>query len=200
MQAFFHVLAAHLEFLEAYRGKKDPAVLLKLLEESGLTELPVLNAVLRDTVSLTMFHAGSKINVIPDEAEAQLDCRLLPETEEEEFLDFLRRALDDPGMEIERVKHMGKAPSSPFDGDIYGAIEKAVGEEYPGSLAAPFMLSGLSDSRFFRARGVPCYGIIPARLSLADLPRIHGVDERISVEDVKRGVRFIHAVVTGICS
>ena len=53
----------------------------------------------------------------------------------------------------------------------------------------------MSDSRFFRRLGVPVYGIIPARLGFEELATIHGVNEKISVEDVKDGVRFMYALV-----
>ncbi|MBC7230571.1 MAG: M20/M25/M40 family metallo-hydrolase [Actinobacteria bacterium] len=200
MLAFFERLAEHWEILAPFREDGDPATLARLIEENNLTALPALNAVLRDTVSLNMLNAGVKINVIPDRAEAFLDCRLLPETEGEEFLSHIREALADPEMEVDVFMDMERAPASPHSGLFFDAIAEAVARNYPDAAVSPFMLSGLSDSRFFRARGVPCYGIIPARVGLADLARIHGVDERIAVQDVREGVRFLFDLAASLCT
>jgi acetylornithine deacetylase/succinyl-diaminopimelate desuccinylase-like protein len=200
MQTFFTRLAEHWEILAPYKEDGDLQTLEGLIEENNLAAIPALSAVLRDTVSLNMLNAGVKINVIPDDAEAFLDCRLLPETVGDEFLSFIREALDDPEMEVEVFMDMEKAPASPMGGPYMAAIEKTVLSSFPDAVVSPFMLSGLSDSRFFRARGVPCYGIIPARLGLMDLARIHGIDERIAVQDVKDGVKFIYDLVLEICA
>lgn len=200
MQAFFARLAEHWDILAPFRDDGDPDTLARLVEDHNLTALPALNAVLRDTMSLNMLNAGVKINVIPDRAEAFLDCRLLPETEGEEFLAHVRNALADPEMEVDVFMDMERAPASPHSGPWFEAIAEVVERDYPGALVSPFMLSGLSDSRFFRARGVPCYGIIPARVGLADLSRIHGVDERIAERDVREGVRFLFDLAVSLCN
>ncbi|RJP35394.1 MAG: M20/M25/M40 family metallo-hydrolase [Actinobacteria bacterium] len=200
MQAFFSRLAEHWEILAPYGEDGDLQTLERLIVENNLTALPALSAVVRDTVSLNILNAGVKINVIPDEAEAFLDCRLLPETDGEDFLAFVREGLQDPEMEVDVFMDMEKAPASPIEGDFFRSIEKVIHADYPDAVTSPFMLSGLSDSRFFRARGVPCYGIIPARLGIADLARIHGVDERIPVQDVKDGVKFLYDLVVELCT
>ncbi len=199
MRDFFARLAEHWEILAPYREDGDPETLRRLVEENALDAIPALSAVLRDTVSLNMLNAGIKINVIPDEAEAFLDCRLLPETQEDEFLAYVRTSLHDPETKIEVFTDMGRAPASPTQGPCFEAIERAVLANYPDAAVSPFMVSGLSDSRFFRARGVPCYGIIPARLGLADLARIHGVDERIAARDVREGVKFLYDLIVELC-
>lgn len=199
MQAFFTRLADFWEILQPYREDGRVETLVRIIEEHRLDAVPALNAVLRDTASLNILHAGNKINVIPDRAEAFLDCRLLPDTEAPEFLVFVREALDGEGLEIEHFQDMERSPCSPWDNDSYLAVEESILECYPDAVVSPFMLSGLSDSRFFRARGVPCYGIIPARLGLSDLPRVHGVDERISVQDVRDGVSFLRSLALRFC-
>jgi len=200
MQAFFSRLAGHWEILAPYAEDGSLQTLERLIVENNLTALPALSAVVRDTISLNMINAGVKINVIPDEAEAFLDCRLLPETEGDEFLGFIEDALDDPELEVDVFMDMEKAPASPIDSDFFRSIEKVILADYPDAVTTPFMLSGLSDSRFFRAKGIPCYGIIPGHLGLADLARIHGVDERISVQDVKEGPKFLYDLVVEICT
>lgn len=200
MRAFFSTLAEHWEMLAPYKEDGEVETLHKLIEENNLTALPALSAVLRDTVSLNMLNAGVKINVIPDEADASLDCRLLPETDAEEFIQYIRDALDDPEIEIDTSMDMENAPASPLDSDLFATLRKAIENDYPGAVTTPFMLSGLSDSRFFRSRGVPCYGIIPAHLSLMDLACIHGVNEKIAVLDVKDGAKLMYDIIVAICS
>lgn len=200
MQAFFSRLAEYWEILEPYRRDGKAETLARIIQDTALDAIPALNAVLRDTASLNVLHAGSKINVIPDRAEAFLDCRLLPETEAQEFMGFVRDALAGEGLQIDSYQDMEKSPPSPWEGEPYRAVEESILECYPDAVASPFMLSGLSDSRFFRARGVPCYGIIPARISLSDLPRVHGADERISVQDVRDGVFFLRDLALRFCA
>ncbi len=200
MQAFFTRLAEFWEILGPYREDGKLETLMRVIEENHLDAVPALNAVLRDTASLNVLHAGNKINVIPDRAEAFLDCRLLPETEAPEFLDFVREALAGEGLEIDHFQDMERSPSSPWESVAYRTLEETILECYPDAVVSPFMLSGLSDSRFFRARRVPCYGIIPARLRLSDLPRIHGADERISLQDVREGVVFLRALALRFCA
>ncbi len=200
MQAFFSRLAGYWEVLSPFREDGSTETLMRIISENGLDAIPALNAVLRDTVSLNVLHAGSKINVIPDRAEAFLDCRLLPETEAPEFLDFLRRTLEGEGLRIDRYQDMEKSPPSPWEGSPYELVERCVLDHYPDAVVSPFMLSGLSDSRFFRARGIPCYGLIPARLGLADLARVHGADERISIRDLREGVVFLRDLALMFCA
>ncbi len=200
MREFFNTLAEHWEMLAPYKedGKLD--TLKDLIEENNLTALPALSAVLRDTVSLNMLNAGVKINVIPDEAEAFLDCRLLPETDAEEFIQYIRDSLDDPEIEVDTFMDMENGPASPLDNDLFVTLRETIEGNYPGAVTTPFMLSGLSDSRFFRSRGAPCYGIIPAHLSLMDLACIHGVNEKIAARDVKDGTKLMYDIIAAVCA
>jgi carboxypeptidase PM20D1 len=129
-----------------------------------------------------------------------LDCRLLPGTGVDEFLRYVREKLDDPGMEIELCKEVEISDASPADNEYYRAIEEAVNQLYPEVVVAPFMMPGVSDSRYFRQIGVDCYGVMPARMGLADASRIHGVNERISVADLKQGARLMYELIARLCS
>ncbi len=192
---FFAVLADHWPVLEPYGGDGNPQTLSRLLEESNLTAIPALNAMLRNTVSLNVLKSGVKINVIPEQAEACLDCRLLPGQDPGEFLNGVRAALGDEEMEVSLVMGGDPSPASPTDNEFYPLLLRSIEENYPGAVTSPFLLPGISDSRFLRREGVPVYGIIPAHLGLEDLARVHGVDERISVDDLERGVRFVYSVI-----
>jgi acetylornithine deacetylase/succinyl-diaminopimelate desuccinylase-like protein len=200
MQDFAYRLSEYMEFLRPYREDHRLDTLKKLLEENNIMAIPQLAALLHDTFSLNMLDSGTKINVIPDKAEAQLDCRLLPGTGVDEFLRYVREKLDDPGMEIELCKEVEISDASPADNEYYRAIEEAVNQLYPEAVVVPFMMPGVSDSRYFRQIGVDCYGVMPARMGLGDTSRIHGVNERISVADLKQGARLMYELIVRLCS
>lgn len=198
VRAMFEALAGHWPVLQAYREDSDVETLRRLIVESNLTAIPALNALVRNTLCLNLMNAGVKINVIPDEAEASIDCRLLPETDPEEFLAFVNETLDDTEIAVELVMGGDVSPPSPTEGGFYAPIRKTIEDDFPGAVVTPFLLPGISDSRFFRRAGVPVYGIIPARLGLEDLSSIHGINEKISVEDLEQGVRFMYHLIEAL--
>jgi acetylornithine deacetylase/succinyl-diaminopimelate desuccinylase-like protein len=200
MQAFLAELAKHWEILKPYGEDGEVETLKRIIDENNLMAIPALGSMLRDTLSLNMLNAGVKENVIPDEASAHLDCRLLPETELEEFMASVRESLQDPEIDIAAMLKGERSPATATDSELYNVLEKTLIDHYPGSVVSPFLLSGMSDSRFFRALGVPCFGIIPASLGMADLSSIHGVNEKIAVADVGEGAAFLYDLIVNLCS
>lgn len=200
MQRFSYVLSGYMDFLKPYREDRRLETLKRLIEENGIMAVPQLAALLHDTISLNTLSCGTKVNVIPGLAEAQLDCRLLPGTDPDEFIRYVKEKLDDPAIEVEPYKEVVVSDASPVDNEAYRAIENAVSRLYPEVVVTPSMMPGVSDSRFFRKIGVDCYGVMPARMSLTDASRIHGVNERISVADLKQGVRLMYELILGMCT
>ncbi len=200
MQDFAYKLSDYMDFLKPYRDDRELETLKKLLEENNIMTIPPLAALLRDTFSLDVLHSGVKTNVIPDQAEAYLDCRILPGTDVDEFLRYIREKLDDPAIKVDLSKDVEVSDASPVENEYYPAIEEAINKVYPEVAVTPFMMPGVSDSRFFRQIGVDCYGVMPVRMGLGDTSRIHGVNERISVTDVKEGVRLMYELILGLCS
>lgn len=144
-----------------------------------------------DNLQVTVLEAGERINVVPAVARARIDARLLPSTATEEFLGRVREALG-PRVETEVLLSAPAAPPSPLDTRLYRALESVLGEEAP---VAPSFISGFTDSRYFRQRGVPTYGFSPFRLEPQLLLTIHGADERIPVDELKRGCERMTEVV-----
>ncbi len=200
VEKIFACLAQHWDILQPYQEDSSTENLKRLIEEHNLTAIPSLNAILRDTFSLNMMQAGVKINVIPDEAEAQLDCRLLPDTQAEEFLSYIKEALDDEEVEIEKIMGGDPAPESPVESPFFEAIAAAIQANYPQGIVTPLILPGLSDSRFFRRLGIPTYGFVPVLLDLEALGSVHGVDEKISIEDLRLGVKTLYDLVLALCT
>ena len=146
------------------------------------------NATVRNTISITMLEGSNKVNVIPAEATAQLDVRLLPSQDPDAFLANLRRVIADEGIRIDVV--LSFAPSaSPLDSEFIKVLEGIAGQADPGVKVTTPLTSGFTDCHFFREKGIPCYGFTPFRLSARELATVHGNDERLSLENVRAGTR-----------
>jgi acetylornithine deacetylase/succinyl-diaminopimelate desuccinylase-like protein len=159
-----------------------------------------LQALLRDTTAPTMLTAGIKVNVIPSAAEAGLDCRLLPGTDANAFLARLRDLLGDSRISVEFIQKPAGAPPSPTSGELWDAMRKVVATDFPDAFVVPWMTAGGTDSRFLRERAVPTYGFVPVVLDKGELARVHGVDERLSVENLDRGVKATYDLTTELCA
>lgn len=173
---------------------KDREFLLRLqLEEPGAAALT------RNTCSITMLAGSPKVNVIPPEASAQLDCRLLPEQDHAAFLRELAMVLDDPGIEIEKVLDFTPAVS-PTETPLWNAIVSVTKQHFPDAIIAPAVSTGFTDSHFFRDLGIVSYGYAPFLTPAADDAGVHGNDERLSVDNVKLGARMMYEIVSAMVS
>jgi acetylornithine deacetylase/succinyl-diaminopimelate desuccinylase-like protein len=156
---------------------------------------PAWHALTRNTCSLTMLEGSNKINVVPPVASAQLDCRLLPEQDPDEFLAALSDIIDDEAIRIERIMSFTPAISS-TDTRLFQVIESLTGEYYPEAIVAPSVVGGFTDSHFFRDRDIIAYGYHPVVLPIEELIRIHGNDERLSLDNIRSGTRMVLNVVS----
>lgn len=159
----------------------------------------MVQALMRDTIAPTMLSSGLKVNVIPSTAEATLDCRLLPDSDPEAFLQRMRQLMDDPRISIEFIQRPDMAPPSPVEGEAWKAIEDVVRRDFTDSIAVPSLTAGGTDSRFIRLKNVPAYGFVPIVLDRQESGRIHGVDERLSVENLNRGIRATYDLAIELC-
>ncbi|MCU1236707.1 MAG: peptidase, partial [Candidatus Solibacter sp.] len=151
---------------------------------------PEIHAMLRTTVSATMLSAGTKINVIPNVAEAQLDGRRLPtETRDEVFARF-RKIIDDPAITLEATSSQQPAtePSS-LTSPLYRAMEKVFRATAPNAIVVPFLMRGTTDGAYLRAKGMAVYGL-PIFRKDGEL-RMHGNDERISLVNLRAGTGLL---------
>ncbi len=155
---------------------------------------PIYNAMVRDTISLTILQAGSKANVIPSESKATLDCRLIPGSSKKNFLKEIRRRL---GGEIEVEGSMGgnPVPLSSFNTDLFQAIQKFAKENDPDCPVVPLLLPGATDSRFLRERGIATYDFCPFRLPEEEILKVHGNDERVTLENLRFGMRMLVEII-----
>jgi acetylornithine deacetylase/succinyl-diaminopimelate desuccinylase-like protein len=160
---------------------------------------PVARAILTNTVSATTIRAGMKHNVIPGIAEATLDCRLLPGTDEVAFTQQVRDVIDDPKVRVETV-FASSTPASPIDTELFGVIESTVHDHVEEALVLPSVSAGFTDSRVFRKHGVTSYGFIPYILETQEMMTVHGHNERITIENLRLGTQILFETVRRICS
>jgi len=171
---------------------EHPDELARLQEEH-----PSLAALTRTTCSITMLEGSDKINVVPPQASAQLDCRLLPDQDPTAFLRELTGALGDDAISIRRI--LGFTPAiSTTDTDLFRAIQRAIQRHYPGAPVIPAVSTGFTDSHFTRDLGIVSYGFNPAIEPAGDGVRTHGNDERVLVEQVKLGTRIMLELVADV--
>jgi acetylornithine deacetylase/succinyl-diaminopimelate desuccinylase-like protein len=160
-------------------------------------------ALIRDTISPDMLHAGTKYNVIPGEAEITVDCRLLPETSEPEMRAEVERRIGDLAgrCEIELV-HSGPAAESPVDTPLYRLLESTLREHDPDGVPLPGMPPFATDAKHTARLGVPTYGFSPLRLDPQErfLERFHGVDERVSLDALRWGLPVLYDAVRRFCA
>jgi acetylornithine deacetylase/succinyl-diaminopimelate desuccinylase-like protein len=165
----------------------------------GALASPSMQASFRDTVSITILSAGNKVNVIPSTADADLDCRLLPDTDTDAFIREVKAAAG-ARIDVEARLTPIAAKPSPASGELWNAITKVIATDFEGMGLAPSMTTAVTDSRFLRARGVPTYGFLPIVMQGSDGAGIHGVDERLSIENFDRGLRATYDLAMEICA
>jgi acetylornithine deacetylase/succinyl-diaminopimelate desuccinylase-like protein len=151
---------------------------------------PPFDAMIRNGISPTMLSAGVRPNVIPAEASATLNVRLLPGQSLEGLIARLRQAIDDEAVHVAVESRSAEAAPSPDDTPMYAAIRDAIAALAPGVPAVPFLSTGATDSAPLRRAGVKSYGLLPFPLTEGDEGRMHGHDERVSVASLAFAVRL----------
>ena len=180
-----------------YTHLEEPAV-QKKLAESKISQ----SSMLRTSIAPTIIQGGFRINVIPAEAEATLDVRALPDENIDELMASLRKAINDPEIEIVRGDKTNDRPAgapSSIHSEMFQALERAQAKLFPGAVTLPMMGTGATDSAQLRAKGVQAYGI-GAATSDEDALRVHGNDERIRLEGAGKFVDYLYTAVVDVAA
>lgn len=194
VQRFF-ADTAHLEAEPRREKLKDlEAALQDPVFAAEFTANLVKNAQIRNTISVTMLEGSNKTNVIPPQASAQLDIRLLPDQDPQAFLEELKQLIGDESIQIETVLSFPPA-ASPTDHEFFQVLKELAERHDPGAVVTTPLLVGFTDCHYFRERDIPCYGFWPFRLRDQDFAMFHGNDERLSVENVRFGTRLSYEIV-----
>jgi acetylornithine deacetylase/succinyl-diaminopimelate desuccinylase-like protein len=170
---------------------RDPKLRAVLLSD------PFRAACLRATISVTGLKGSDKVNVIPGEATATLDCRLLPGDDPQAFLADLAKAAGDPALRFEPPATLARATESSIDTDLFRAILRARDRFEPGVPVLTPPLTSSTDATLLRQIGMVVYGFEPFHLSEDD-DRSHGDDERLSLANVRFGLEVTYAVVSDV--
>ena len=178
---------------------EDPARSAAIQERIRATN-PPYDSMLRTSISPTIIQGGFQANVIPAQAEARLDIRVLPDEDVNAMVATLRRLIDDPAVELVRPT-AGRPVSRPsgIQTEMFLALESAQRELFPEAATLPVLLTGATDMAQLRARGVQAYGL-GAPASIEDTTRVHGNDERTSVEGIRKFVEFAYNAVTAVAA
>lgn len=175
-----------------------------LLRDPTVRERFLLNrnhaAMVRTTLAVTMLRGSEKRNVIPPEAVAEIDCRLLAGDEPDEVLEWVRQVITDDQVTVEAIQPAKVPNLSPPDTPLYKALADAIHRREPRAVVVPLVLTGFTDNWTFRRHGVHAYGFAPLVVEEGDLARVHGNDERISLENVRAGVRAYTELLLGFAA
>jgi acetylornithine deacetylase/succinyl-diaminopimelate desuccinylase-like protein len=164
-----------------------------------LSDNPLYNSTMRTTCVATMVEAGHARNALPQRAQANVNCRILPGHTPAEVRAELIKMFADPKMEVKLVIDGGalghrdenemSVPPPPLNEEVFAALKKVTGQMWPGLPIVPEMETGASDSKITMAAGMPSYGFSGMGIDADDV-RAHGKDERIGVESFYTGVEF----------
>lgn len=180
-----------------YRDVKQAIQDKKFQEEVEHDES--LNFLLRDTISLTMLGGSEQTNVIPPDAWANLDVRILPGGDPKALAEDLRHVVNDPNVTIEPINSEFRiANYSGTDNALYAAIKNVSAKYFPGSPVVPHITSGYTENQRYRPLGIVAYGFNPYTATEAEGHTEHGNDERIRVEEVRRGPQILFDVVARV--
>jgi len=165
------------------RSLTDPAFRTRFLTNR------LYAAMVRTTFAVTMLKGSEKGNVIPPEASAGIDCRMLAGDDPQEIVTWIRRVIDDDQVEV-TIEGEPKAPNlSPPDTELYKALADALRRRAPGTVVAPEILVAFTDNWVFRRCGLHGYGWSPFVMDEGEWHRVHGNDERLSLENIREGAR-----------
>jgi acetylornithine deacetylase/succinyl-diaminopimelate desuccinylase-like protein len=189
VQEYFRALARVLPAEEAHgfddlaASLRDPAFRARFLARRDWA------AMVRTTFAVNMLRASQKLNVIPPEAVADIDCRVLAGDDPDELRDWVTRAVDDDHVRVEFAREPKVPNLSPPDTEMYKALADTLARRAPGVVVAPEILVAFTDSWVFRRMGLQAYGWSPFILDDDEWRRVHGNDERLSLENIREGAR-----------
>jgi acetylornithine deacetylase/succinyl-diaminopimelate desuccinylase-like protein len=181
-------------------------------DESAIAQLsqdPIDNSTMHTTCVATRLSAGHANNALPQRAEANVNCRILPGHSAEEVRQELIKVLADTKIAVRYVDNFGNAhdsapdrksfPPPPLRRDVFGPLEQITSQMWPGTLVVPEMSTGASDGIYTTSAGLPTYGISGIAIDRDDV-RAHGRDERLGIESYYKGVDFYYRYLKAVTS
>jgi len=160
-----------------------------------------INFLLRDTISVTMLGGSQQTNVIPAEAWANVDVRMLPGADPKAFLESIRLVVNDPDVTVEpQTAEFRVANSSPTDTALYSAIREVSRAYFGNAPVVPHITSGYTENQRYRPLGIHAYGFTPYASTEEEGDTEHGNDERVRVEELRRAPKILYDVVATVAA
>jgi acetylornithine deacetylase/succinyl-diaminopimelate desuccinylase-like protein len=187
----------------------DPAVVAKAARQ--FSSDPLLHAIMRNTIAPVLLNAGFRRNVIPGSAEAILNLRLIPGTRSEDMIAEIKSVINDPTIEVSLSKGTSSTqsaiavPQSRTPGSeesstntvLYRTLARNA-ERMWSAPVTPYLFQAGTDAGAWRNRGIPVYGVYPYPITNDDLSRMHGNDERVSVDSLEQGTKWIYKTLVDV--
>ena len=195
VEQFFHQIARLQREPRASQFRNVQNALRNPSFAKALTQDEDYNYLLRDTVSLTVLKGSEQTNVIPDTAYCELDVRLLPGQDPKVFLEQVRAVVADDQIQVEPLSPFRTPNASSTDMALYRIIEQVSHQYNPQALVVPTLNSGYTESQMYRPLGINCYGFAPIEITPELDGTQHAANERVPVEQIRRGVKVLYEVV-----
>jgi acetylornithine deacetylase/succinyl-diaminopimelate desuccinylase-like protein len=160
-----------------------------------LARIPVLDAVLRNGISVTLLGGGIRTNVIPTEATATLNIRTLPGESIDAVVRRIGDVIEDAQVDVDLIDRGVDAPASDVGSPLFEAIQASVREIDPGIAVVPYLSTGATDSAQLRAWGMQAFGVLPFPMNQEDEDRMHGNDERVPIASLEFGTRLVYGAI-----
>jgi acetylornithine deacetylase/succinyl-diaminopimelate desuccinylase-like protein len=183
----------------------DPALVKEADRE--ISQDPLLHAIMRNTIAPVLMNAGFRGNVIPGSAEATLNFRTIPGTNVDELISEIKAVINDPRVTVTQValpaayaayaRAKSPAPSTK-DSELFRSLVKQSNAVFPGVPVTTYLFQAGTDAMAWRSKGIPVYGIYPYPISADDLTRMHGNDERVSVQSLQQGTDLIYKTLVEV--
>jgi len=186
-----------LEYLGPEQSFSNKAIFANLWLFSGLVKrkfssLPMTNALIRTTTAPTMIEGSDKENILPTEASAVVNFRIIPGESIDEVINHVRNTIDDPRITLKPL-NLQIEPSviSDVESPIFRLIQRTIHQIFPDVVVTPWLVVAATDSRYYTELTDNVYRFTPIRIRPEDASRFHGIDERISISDYENCVRFL---------
>lgn len=190
VQAYFSALAEREDPIKAEQYRNLERALADPVFFREFTSNPAHNALIRNTISPTVLEGSNKTNVIPSRASAQLDCRLLPGEDPQQFVTTLENVVDDPEVRFSILLNFPPLASD-VETELFRAIRTVAEKHDPQAPVVPSVLGGFTDAHYFRRKGIVSYGFSGIPLGEEDTRRVHGVNERIPLGSLQEGIKLL---------
>ncbi|WP_309668854.1 M20/M25/M40 family metallo-hydrolase [Gemmatimonas sp.] len=157
-----------------------------------LSRDPLIHSLMRNTIAPVIVAGGFRSNVIPGSAEVTLNVRLIPGSDPAALIGTLEKLFNDPLLTVKMTTALAaSSPASPDTSLLYRVLAAESKSQWPEAEVTPYLFQAGTDAAAWRNRGIPVFGIYPYPISTDELRRMHGNDERVSVESLRQGTEMV---------